>query len=1165
MLQYKSIYSSFPKKPAFLSISQNAHKRSYVPFLTNLFRFTSKSLNCKSSSSPNLNKDSFDSAIQKRTHSVYIPRSISSIPLFKSSSRILKQPILSDICALKDLYYTKQLFGLSKRNYSHLKTQLNPFNSFFLTKNKNILSKNSSKRYIGEISIREYSDNYKKFFNFFGNASLRLVANSAKTAFRLGNKSAKFFSYIFAFSISIILYIEYKLQQIYKPGWLNNKIDKASGLFSSLKNALSFNSPFANNSKENNQTPKLDKSNPNNKNSNNNNNNEDLIALLPLASEIISDSDNHESIIDPEFEKSVLNQGNDSDINSQNFSDSENVLLALTKRLLEVQTLLKSIENSTSTKKKVSMQLPSIVVVGSQSSGKSSVLEAIVGQEFLPKGSNMVTRRPIELTLVHEPELKVPYCELPALGLFKITDFKSISQTLLDLNRSVPESECVSDVPIELKIHANNIPDLRLVDLPGYIQVTNRYQPELLKQKIRDLCDKYLQEPNIILAVCAADVDLANSEALLASRKNDPLGLRTIGVITKLDTLTPSQAVDVLSQKEFPLHLGYVGVVTKPVSIKNDPKNPKSGTMVLSEAQYYNRNSIFKNSRVQVSVDVLRKKLVRILDQSMSNSLSGLIDQVQSDLEETKYQIKVQYNDERITAESYLADSIDILKQRVKLFKESFGKSQIRDEIQKYMHRKIIEICSSLYWNDPKIEQMSEHILGNSKTPFISDFIDSSKRVISSTAANINLVLVELYKANSDDIHFSSNKTGLSSNKSTLRSLSIGSSGENDNSNNSSDYKNTNSSSLNDSRMWFPENDIYWNHKLDRSSGLLVKSGIGRNTTRLVVDLIMNNVYEIVNTPPFSYHPDARNLVIKIASEVLRSKYISTVEQVENTIKPFKYEIEIEPHEWKLARESSLKILDEQIYKCKSEIKIAKSSTPARQLNEYIKLVNRALERGSTLNTVVSDIINLKKVAELKHEIDTISPDTINTNSDNSVPLLDDNLSMDDNQLELSQPLNSKKSNYLDSPQLNVQSLIAAQSMVYLKSKMEILQFRRQVISSSKCLNSENKSFCAETFLVLLSQKLAHSAVLFINYELLNEFFFEMPRRMQSQLYGIYRDETKELAKSFAEQNPKIKVHLELIERKAKLEEVMGKLNNIIREKSLLESYSNSWRYSKIY
>ena len=51
-----------------------------------------------------------------------------------------------------------------------------------------------------------------------------------------------------------------------------------------------------------------------------------------------------------------------------------------------------------------SINLPNIVVIGSQSSGKSSVLESLVGHEFLPKGQNMVTRRPLELTLVHSPQ-----------------------------------------------------------------------------------------------------------------------------------------------------------------------------------------------------------------------------------------------------------------------------------------------------------------------------------------------------------------------------------------------------------------------------------------------------------------------------------------------------------------------------------------------------------------------------------------------------------------------------------------------------------------------------------------------------------------------------------------------------------------------------------------
>ncbi|KAJ1669606.1 mitochondrial dynamin GTPase Msp1, partial [Spiromyces aspiralis] len=110
-----------------------------------------------------------------------------------------------------------------------------------------------------------------------------------------------------------------------------------------------------------------------------------------------------------------------------------NVLMDLTKRLIEVQHILESIKP---TPEKASLRLPSIVVIGSQSSGKSSVLEAIVGQGFLPKGSNMVTRRPIELTLVNTPGSDQAYGEFPQLGLDRVTDFEQIQRTLYDLNMS---------------------------------------------------------------------------------------------------------------------------------------------------------------------------------------------------------------------------------------------------------------------------------------------------------------------------------------------------------------------------------------------------------------------------------------------------------------------------------------------------------------------------------------------------------------------------------------------------------------------------------------------------------------------------------------------------------------------------------------------------------
>ena len=92
-------------------------------------------------------------------------------------------------------------------------------------------------------------------------------------------------------------------------------------------------------------------------------------------------------------------------------------MMILTKKMIEIRGMLQGVGQSGT------LTLPSIVVIGSQSSGKSSVLEAIVGHEFLPKGSNMVTRRPIELTLVNTPDAKAEYGEFPALGLGKITDF----------------------------------------------------------------------------------------------------------------------------------------------------------------------------------------------------------------------------------------------------------------------------------------------------------------------------------------------------------------------------------------------------------------------------------------------------------------------------------------------------------------------------------------------------------------------------------------------------------------------------------------------------------------------------------------------------------------------------------------------------------------------
>jgi dynamin-like GTPase MGM1, mitochondrial len=382
-------------------------------------------------------------------------------------------------------------------------------------------------------------------------------------------------------------------------------------------------------------------------------------------------------------------------------------MMLLTKKMIQIRGLLQTVGQSET------LSLPSIVVIGSQSSGKSSVLEAIVGHEFLPKGNNMVTRRPIELTLVNTPDAHAEYGEFPALGLGKVTDFAHIQKTLTDLNLAVPARDCVSDDPIQLRIYSPNVPDLSLIDLPGYVQVIGADQPAELRQKIIELCDKYIQPPNVILAISAADVDLANSTALRASRKVDPRGERTIGVITKMDLVEPERAVGMLTDKKYPLRLGYVGVVCKMPHVTGSRLfNRGSGN--ITNAIVKNENAYFSShpsefgpdSNLDVGTTNLRKKLTRVLEQTMSASLKTTSEAIHQELAEATYEYKVQYNERPISAETYLAESLDAFKHAFRGFSDAFGREQVRDLIKHELDQQVLNLLAQRYWNKP-IEDLS--------------------------------------------------------------------------------------------------------------------------------------------------------------------------------------------------------------------------------------------------------------------------------------------------------------------------------------------------------------------------------------------------------------------------------------------------------------------------
>ena len=709
----------------------------------------------------------------------------------------------------------------------------------------------------------------------------------------------------------------------------------------------------------------------------------------------------------------------DSRSNEQVARDDQ--MMILTKKMIEIRGILQGVGQSGT------LTLPSIVVIGSQSSGKSSVLEAIVGHEFLPKGSNMVTRRPIELTLVNTPEAKAEYGEFPALGLGKITDFSQIQRTLTDLNMAVPMEQCVTDDPIQLSIFSPNVPDLQLIDLPGYIQVVGRDQPLQLKQKISDLCDKYIQPPNVILAISAADVDLANSTALRASRRVDPRGERTIGVITKMDLVDPARGADILSDKKYPLRLGYVGVVCK---IPQAPTGifSRSGGNITS-AIMKNENAFFSShpqefgaeSELAVGTSTLRKKLMHVLEQTMAASLAGTRDAIIQELEEATYEFKVQYNDRPLSADSYLAESLDSFKHSFKEFSEHFGRSQVREMLKETLDQRVMDLLAKRYWNKP-VEDLT-------LVPFEAD------------------ALADLPKAD-------------------LASL-------------------------------------YWQRKLDASTSELTKLGIGRLATTVVANELQAQVDRLIASSTFASHPYAQKSITDASSSILNDRFYSTSDQVENCIKPYKFEIEVEDNEWAKGRENVGKVLKNELKACEGAFKELEDGIGKRKLKDVTAFIDRVRKGEVVLEGDGTGGAGGFSSALLQRGEPNILCD------------------QSDQLLTATYP---------------------GREAIFLRDRASIIKMRLAATRSRQCATKSNKYACPEIFLDVVADKLTSTAVLFLNVELLSEFYYNFPRELDIRLgRGLGESEIER----FAREDPKVRRHLDVIRRKEKLELVLEKIESM--------------------
>ncbi|XP_062022340.1 dynamin-related protein 3A-like isoform X2 [Rosa rugosa] len=277
------------------------------------------------------------------------------------------------------------------------------------------------------------------------------------------------------------------------------------------------------------------------------------------------------------------------------------------------------------------ISLPQVAVVGSQSSGKSSVLEALVGRDFLPRGCDICTRRPLVLMLENRPPNSAQDAAQTEWGEFRhlpgkrFYDFTSIRREIqAETEREAGLNRGVSGKQIRLKITSPNVLNMTLVDLPGITKVPVGDQPSDIESRIRKMIMGHIRQENcIILAVTPANADLATSDALQLAREADPTGFRTIGVITKLDIMDRgTDASNFLLGKVVPLKLGYVGVVNRCQEDIN--KNLSIAAALAYEDKFFRNNPVYCSLCDSCGIPQLARKLNQILEHHIRIVLPGL-------------------------------------------------------------------------------------------------------------------------------------------------------------------------------------------------------------------------------------------------------------------------------------------------------------------------------------------------------------------------------------------------------------------------------------------------------------------------------------------------------------------------------------------------------------
>ncbi|GJZ73140.1 dynamin-related protein 4C-like protein [Tanacetum coccineum] len=358
--------------------------------------------------------------------------------------------------------------------------------------------------------------------------------------------------------------------------------------------------------------------------------------------------------------------------------------------------------------------LPTIVVVGDQSTGKSSVLESLAGIS-LPRGQEICTRVPLIMRLQHHPDDVPEYVLEYKDEKVKIDGEHGISEAIDKATIEVAGNcKGVKNVPLTLVVKKRNVPDLTMVDLPGITRVPVGDQPKDIYEQVSGMIMEYIKpEESIILNVLPAIVDFTTCESICMSRLVDSTGERTLAVVTKCD-ISPDGLLEKVIANDVNIGLGYI-------CVRNRINDETYDEARFQEAQLFETHPLLsKIDSSMVGIPVLANKLVQIQSQIISKCLPDIVKKINERLIASISD----FNKLPITLTT-VPDAMVAFMQIVGSLKETLQRILIRDEFDQYQDD------NQMHCNARLVEMLDEFSIElNTSIKFSEDFLVEEMKVL---------------------------------------------------------------------------------------------------------------------------------------------------------------------------------------------------------------------------------------------------------------------------------------------------------------------------------------------------------------------------------------------------------------------------------------------------